>query len=81
MTEKQKVYLIARAILNGTANKGDAAIIAETGVTIADLDKHYSLAETVIDKAMNKPERRPEGEEAIVAALTSWIDYYFPDLS
>lgn len=77
MNEKQKVYLIARAIVNGTSNKGDAAILAETGLTVADLDKHYSLAETIVDKAMNKPEKRPEGEEAIVAALTSWVDYYF----
>jgi len=77
MNDKQKVFLLANAIVNGTANKGDDAIIAETGLSTADLDKHYSLAETVVDKAMNKPEAKPQGEAAIVAALTNWIDFYF----
>ena len=76
MNLKQKVFLIARAIVNGTANKGDAAILAETGLTVADLDKWFPLAETIADKAMNKPEKRPEGE-AINAALTSWVECYF----
>ena len=76
MNDKQKVYLLARAIINGTASKGEKAIMAETGLTVADIDKHYPTAETVADKVMNK-EKRPEGEEAIVAAITSWVDFYF----
>ena len=85
MSEKRKVYLIARSILNGTANKGDDAILAEHEseglLSIEALDLHYGLAETVVDKAMNKADVRPKTEEEIVSAINSWIDYFFESRS
>jgi hypothetical protein len=72
MLTKEKVLLIAKAIIQGKAS--DSQLLA-LGLNEADLDLLFTGAEKCVDKARNKPEIRPEGE-ALLEAVRSWIDYY-----
>lgn len=72
MTTREKLYIIATAIAAGKSS--DAELLA-AGLTAADLDQLYGWAETVVDKALHKPEVKPTGE-ALDREIQSWIDFY-----
>jgi len=73
MTTREKVFTIAKAIVAGKSS--DAELLA-AGLTVIDLDQLYSGAETVVDKALHKPEVKPTGE-ALDREIQSWIEYYY----
>ena len=73
MTTKEKVLALTLQLAAG--NHSDATICQNTGLTTADLDRLWSGAEKVLDKARNKPAVTPTGQ-ALVDEIKSWIDYY-----
>ena len=72
-TTQDKVLALCLQFVAG--HHDDATIMRETGLTKQDLDRLWSGAEKMLDKARNKPEPTPTGD-ALVAEIKSWINYY-----
>lgn len=77
MTERDKITKIGHAILKLGHSASDAKLIAETGLTVKDLDQFYKIAEILIDKAITKPETRPTTLEDKIREFNSWVKFRY----